>query len=78
MKKSEVIAKLEAIPGDPEVWVSSDEEGNSFDTVGWVQEEKMFGIKQGYDRYDTSPVAKEDIGTEYDEDDLVTVVMIWP
>lgn len=73
MKKSELIALLNEIEGDPEVWVSSDEEGNSFDTVGAVQEEKMYG--EGREAY---PVADEDIGVEYEEEDLVRVIVIWP
>lgn len=73
MKKSELIALLNEIEGDPEVWVSSDEEGNSFDTVGAVQEEQMYG--EGREAH---PVADEDIGVEYDEEDLVRVIVIWP
>lgn len=73
MLKSEVIALLESIDGDPEVYVASDEEGNSFAHVSFVQLEQMHGEEENI-----SPVHPSDIGVEYDADELTPAIVIWP
>lgn len=54
--------------GDLEVLSSSDSEGNSFNSVYELSISHC---------YEDEPVHPDDIGTEYDEEDLVEKVVIW-
>jgi hypothetical protein len=73
MLKSELIARLNDIEGDPKVLISSDEEGNSHRYVYGVQLDKI--IEDGYE---INPVAEEDV-TDYEEDGRVldSAIVLW-
>ena len=75
MKVRELIEQLSRMPQDAEVLVSSDSEGNSYDTAYDV--DVMYYVPGDVEYW---PVAPEDID-EYDGltlDDLVQAVCIWP
>jgi hypothetical protein len=75
MKVSELIEHLKTLPQDSLVCCSSDEEGNSIETVVEVSPYKAAPDGRGF-----SLVADEDVGDDgwYDEDDLVDIVVVWP
>lgn len=75
MKVHELITLLQDLPEDHEVYVSSDEEGNTITRLAVADESWGFPERDGY-RLDT--VADEDVGTEYDKEDLVQAVVLWP
>lgn len=69
----ELIEALQEFPADAEIIMGSDDEGNDFVTpyfpsYDWCVEDDT---RCGY-----RPVASEDVGTEYDEDELVKMVVM--
>lgn len=73
MKVSELIKSLSEFDGDLEIIMGSDDEGNDFvvpyhPSLDWCVEDDT---RCGY-----RPVALEDVGTEYDEEDLVQMVVM--
>ena len=86
MKKSELIAELNKIEGDPEVLVSRDEEGNGFRVLYEVSNSYAI-ISSNY--YDTEVYEKrwsfEDAGfdskeewEEFKSDPEHNVIVLWP
>lgn len=74
MKVSELIEHLQQFDGDLEVIAGSDDEGNDyiepyFPTLSWCVEDDSF--RAGF-----YPVHPDDVGTEYDEDELVQKVVM--
>lgn len=73
MRVYELVRALQEFPDDAEVIVGSDEEGNDFITPyfpshDWCVEDDT---RCGY-----RPVHEDDVGTEYDESDLVKMVVM--
>lgn len=73
MKVAELIEALQEFPGDAEIIAGSDEEGNDyvtpyFPSYDWCVEDDT---RCGY-----RPVHPDDVGTEYDEDELVKMVVM--
>ena len=73
MKVSELIELLSEFDGDLEVIMGSDDEGNDFvepyaPSLDWCVEDDT---RCGY-----RPVHEDDVGTEYDEDELVRMVVM--
>lgn len=72
MNVAELIAELELIPGDTQVIVSRDPEGNGFESLHSVD----YGHKEKGPRGEM--VHPDDVGTEYDPEDLEPAVCLWP
>lgn len=68
-----LLDQLNKMPPDLEVWLSIDEEGNAFREV--FEADVSPGVAEDDD---WRPVAAEDIGEHYHEDDIVHKVVIWP
>lgn len=75
MKKSKLIKLLSKIEGDPEVIMSSDAEGNSYEPVRVV--DAVFYRKEGYT---LELVDEEAMLDEGDSDEAVSfpAVCLWP
>lgn len=73
MLKSELIARLNEIEGDPEVFISSDEEGNSYRRLYAADEDKY--VEDGREINFVHP---DDVA-EYEEDgDILPVgIVVW-
>lgn len=71
MNVTELIEELSKIPGDTPVIVSGDEEGNYFNPLHSVD----FGHMTKTDGHMVHP---DDIGPEYDAEDVTPAVCIWP
>lgn len=74
MTVEELIAHLLKLPPDMDIIVASDEEGNDWDdlyyapSVSWcVEDDTRCGLR---------PVHPDDIGTEYEQDELVQRVVL--
>lgn len=80
MRASEIVAILQDAPGDPEVYVSSDAEGNKINTIGFVQYEPMMihdhAMPSGHVYQEIDVLAEEDV-PEY-EDEVSYGVVVWP
>lgn len=72
MKKSELIELLLAIDDDPDVFVSTDEEGNGFSSLCAVEDSMIY--QEGYE---INVVHPDDIAG-YDEDELERAIVLWP
>lgn len=72
----EVIEALQEFDPDLPIIKSKDEEGNGFDSIWCIQEEKFL---KGAGKWDMSPLHPDDIANgEYGDDpDLETKVVIW-
>lgn len=75
MRVRELIEHLNELNPDREVYISSDEEGNNHRRLymaqeGWYHEEAGWSGGPG-------PVADEDIGPEYDEEECFKAVTLW-
>lgn len=70
MTVKELIERLQTLDPEYKVFVSSDEEGNSFSPVQCVQEE--FFVDWG-NRYENECLAAEDA-----EEDTPKAVVLWP
>jgi N-acetylmuramoyl-L-alanine amidase CwlA len=66
--KAELDKLIENGKGDMEILASKDAEGNGFNNLDEVSVNHC---------YDDEPVHPDDIGTEYDAEDLVEKVVIW-
>jgi hypothetical protein len=66
--KAELEKLIENGKGDMDILASKDAEGNGFNNLDEVTVDHC---------YDDEPVHPDDIGTEYDEEDLVEKVVIW-
>lgn len=74
MTVQELIDQLSGLPRDMRIIMGSDDEGNDFvnpysPDVSWCIEDDS--VRCGY-----RPVHDSDVGTEYDEDDLVRMVVM--
>lgn len=67
---------LDKVPDDLVVLVAADEEGNSFKNVGAAQTD--YALEFDDDTYEFDIVAEDDIGSEYDKDEVMKVFVIWP
>ena len=65
-------AALEGLPDDLPVYISSDEEGNSFSEL-WEVGHSKSSIEAG----DMEPIHPDDL-VDYDLSDLIDVVILWP
>ena len=74
MKKSALIKILEEIEGDPTVYIGNDGSGEG--TKLWSAQVDPV-IPQDENAYRVDVLAPEDVGTEYDEEDVSYVVVLW-
>ena len=72
MKVENLITQLEKIPGDTEVWVSRDEEGNGFNPLTEVNFTKVW--RHGKWEFDFL----EEDESDYPQDQLQDLVVLWP
>lgn len=80
MKRSELIAALQEIEPtdvDFDVYVASDEEGNRVTRLAAVQLE-YYERDMSSTLYTIDLVADEDVGSEYDEEDVDEAIVLWP
>ena len=66
--KAELEKLIESGKGDLEILAPKYAEGNGFNNLDEV-------VVNHY--YDNEPIHPDDIGTEYDEEDLIKKVVIW-
>jgi hypothetical protein len=76
MKKSELQKQLDALQGDPEIWLAKDEEGNDFHPVDRVVVEYAATTSRYYGFEVLHPDDIEDVKDRYDKIEIVAV--IWP
>ncbi len=75
MNVNELIAKLKALPGDMEIFVARDEEGNGFRPLYEVE---VSHYHKGWDEA-IHPDDYADPDNEYvDDDQVIQAVVIWP
>lgn len=81
MRKDDLILWLKSVPGNPEVLLASDAEGNSYSSLSDGSEE--FAPKD-YEGWMTEEIfAREDLVDEADPDEAVLedfkgVIVLWP
>lgn len=67
--------QLDKYPTDMKVYLPSDEEGNSYNVLYELTESWFM---EGDNAYDRTAVHPNDVGTEYEEEHLIKVVLLWP
>lgn len=73
MKVKRLIEQLKEIPEDTEVWLSSDAEGNNFNSLSESDLYKVWFM----DDYEFEFTVEDELNS-YPEDGLKDIVVLWP